>query len=168
MTLQQCFKSISLISILHLSCLQRFPDLRHCGFVFTPTYWTPGTYLTKMTHSSFNIFFVKFVLLWFHSWLPDHYKYCTCHDSTAVVTCAKFCCDYTINILIRTKFPTSVKWVPWLGQQQVSCKVQEWPYCFPAHCDIWAAVHSYCFITHRLFSQPRICRSGALQEINCH
>ena len=26
---------------------------------------------------------------------------CTCHDSTAVVTCAKFCCDHFIRIEVR-------------------------------------------------------------------
>ena len=31
-------------------------------------------------------------------------KFCTCHDSTAVVACAKFCSDPFIIILVTTKY----------------------------------------------------------------
>ena len=48
-------------------------------------------------HSQFK-FDERFAVLLFHLWQSDRYtiftKLCTCHDSTAVVTCAKLCSDH--------------------------------------------------------------------------
>ena len=48
---------------------------------------------------------------------------CTCHDSLAVMACAKYCSDYYVKISIRAKwiihqfwivvYKSVVRWVPW-------------------------------------------------------
>ena len=61
--------------------------------------------------------------------ITDHQiatNFCTYHDSTAVMSCAKFCGDHLVRIVLRAKQhfrriwivmeKTSVKWAPWFNR----------------------------------------------------
>ena len=64
-------------------------------------------------------------------------NFCTCHDSTAVVPCAKFCSDHCIRIEVRVKWNFHRIWIamekplvkraPGSGIMTV-CRLSCWPY----------------------------------------
>ena len=65
-------------------------------------------------------------------------KFGTCHDSSAVVPCAKFCSDPCISIWMRAKWSFHhiwivmekllVKWAP--GTQMCTCRTSRWHTCY--------------------------------------
>ena len=56
----------------------------------------------------------NFTLLQFHCLPPDRNQFCTCHDSTAVMLCAKCCCDHSVRIevtlRVKRNFQSNLNW----------------------------------------------------------
>ena len=71
-------------------------------------------------------FDIKFISFQSHYWSSDHYIFCTCHDSTDVMSCAKFCtihfsrlCKRVIQVSIEFELCRKnliVKWAPNLSK----------------------------------------------------
>ena len=53
----------------------------------------------------------NFALLLFHCCPTDRNNFFTCHDSTAVVACTKFCNDRCIKIEVRVKWTLHRNWI---------------------------------------------------------
>ena len=62
----------------------------------------PGARFTKGFYPQFK-YDGNFALPWLRCWPSDRNKFCTCHDSTAVVPCTKFCSDHGIRVEVRVK-----------------------------------------------------------------
>ena len=91
------------------------------------TVWIMGPNLQTIFHHNVNSIEISF----YSKSVPDNHiatKFCTCHDSLAVMACAKFCSDCYVRIGIRAKWIIRQVWIV-MGKSLV-----RWVPCYPYGC----------------------------------
>ena len=78
-------------------------------------YWISRTHCNDVFHPTIQIWwkvcFLVFPFLAVWPGLSDHYRFCTCHDSCAVMACAKICSDLSIDISMTSILNFHLSWI---------------------------------------------------------
>ena len=102
----------------------------------TPSHSGRGPLHSQFFHRNLNfvenIFPCNFISS-FKLWYQVPSNFCTCHDSTAVVSCAKVCSYHMTKIRMKTKWPFCRIWitvqkssVKWVSEQDSSITYRKW------------------------------------------